>query len=125
MTLALWGQVGASIRPGCFQKQGAVEWACCSFDTITPMKILSKLLLVAGLATLAMAPMAARADYSKCTKAVRAQGYFITDVDTDWGRPNDRFDVVKDGREYDLYVDKNTCKVVQKVLDDRYDRYNN
>ena len=32
-----------------------------------------------------MAPMAARADYSICTKAVRSQVYFITDVDTDWG----------------------------------------
>ena len=89
------------------------------------MKILSKLLLAAGLATLAMAPLAARADYSKCTKAVRAQGYFITDVDSDWGRPYDRFEVVKDGREYDLYGNKNTCNVAEKVIEDRHDRYNN
>ena len=125
MTLSLLRQVGVSIRQGCFQKQGAVEWASCSFDAITPMKILSKLLLAAGLATLAMAPMAARADYSKCTKALRAQGYFITDVDSDWGRPYDRFEVVKDGREYDLYGNKNTCNVAEKVIKDRHDRYNN
>ena len=93
-----------------------MEWASCSFDAITPMKILSKLLLAAGLATLA--------DYSKCTKAVRAQGYFITDVDSDWGRPYDRFEVVKDGREYDLYGNKNTCNVAEKVIKDRHDRYN-
>ena len=94
------------------------------FTPIIPMKFLGKILLIGGLATLAMAPMAARADYSKCTKAVRAQGYFITDVDTDWGRPLDRFDAIKNGREYDLYVDKNTCKIVESVLDDRHDRYN-
>ena len=91
-----------------------MEWASCSFDAITPMKILSKLLLAAGLATLAMAPMAAR-----------AQGYFITDVDSDWGRPCDRFEVVKDGREYDLYGNKNTCNVAEKLIEDRHDHYNN
>jgi len=71
-----------------------------------------------------MAPMAARADYSICTKAVRSQVYFITDVDTDWGgRPYDRFEVVNDGREYDLYVIKNTCKVIEKVINGRRNRY--
>lgn len=89
------------------------------------MKLLSKILFTGGLLALAMSPMAARADYSKCTKAVRAQGYFITDVDSDWGRPYDRFDAIKNGREYDVYVDKNTCKIVETVLDDRCDRYNN
>ena len=88
------------------------------------MKLISKLLLLGGLAALTVAPMAARADYSKCTKSIRAQGYFITDIDTDWGRPLDRFDVVKNGREFDLYVDKSTCKVVQSVADDRYNHYN-
>ena len=56
---------------------------------------------------------------------MRAQGYFITDVDSDWGRPYDRFEVVKDGREYDLYGNKNTCNVAEKVIKDRHDRYNN
>jgi hypothetical protein len=89
------------------------------------MKIIGKILFIGGLITLAMTPMAAHADYSKCTKAIKAQGYFITDVDSDWGRPYDRFEGIKDGRDYDIYVEKNTCKIVKAVLDDRYDKFNN
>ena len=81
------------------------------------MRKLSLLLLAAGLLSLALAPLAARADYSKCTKQIRAQGYFITDVDSDWGRPYDKFEVIKDGKEYDLWVNKATCKIDQRVLD--------
>lgn len=55
---------------------------------------------------------------------MRAQGYFITDIDSDWGRPYDKFDVVKDGKGYDLWVNKNTCKIEQKVPDNRYKYYN-
>jgi hypothetical protein len=89
------------------------------------MRKLSLLLLAAGLLSLALAPLAARADYSKCTKQIRAQGYFITDVDSDWGRPYDKFEVIKDGKEYDLWVNKDTCTIEQRVLDnDRYRHYN-
>jgi len=45
-------------------------------------------------------------------------GYFITDIDSDWGRPYDKFSAVKNGKEYDIWVNKNTCKVEQTVLDD-------
>lgn len=81
-------------------------------------------LLIAALTSAVFAPLAAHADVSKCTKQVRAQGYFITDIDSDWGRPYDKFEVVKDGKEYDLWVNKNTCKIEQKVRDDKYDRFN-
>jgi hypothetical protein len=81
-------------------------------------------LLIAALASAAFAPLAAQADASKCTKQVRAQGYFITDIDSDWNRPYDKFEVVKDGKEYDLWVNKNTCKIEQKVIDNKYDRFN-
>lgn len=81
-------------------------------------------LLIATLTAAAMAPMAAHADVSKCTKQVRAQGYFITDIDSDWDRPYDKFEVIKDGKEYDLWVNKNSCKIEQKVLDSKFDRYN-
>ncbi|MEB3185737.1 MAG: hypothetical protein VKM97_07620 [Cyanobacteriota bacterium] len=82
------------------------------------------LLLSAGLAAAVVSPLAARADYSRCTKQVRAQGYFITDIDSDWDRPFDKFDVIKDGKEYDLWVNRNTCKIEQKVPDNRYKYYN-
>lgn len=81
---------------------------------------------LAASAAIVLNPLAARADYSKCTKQVRAQGYFITDIDSDWGRPYDKFEVIKDGKEYDLWVNKNSCNVEHKVLDgDRYGHYNN
>jgi hypothetical protein len=89
------------------------------------MRKLLRFLLAAGLVSVALAPLAARADYSKCTKQIRAQGYFITDVDSDWGRPYDKFDVIKDNKEYDLWVNKDNCKIEQRVLDnDRYRHYN-
>lgn len=51
-------------------------------------------------------------------------GYFITDIDSDWGRPYDKFSAVKNGKEYDIWVNKNSCKVEQTVLDnDHSDRY--
>lgn len=81
-------------------------------------------LLIATLTAAALAPMAAQADGSKCTKQVRAQGYFITDIDSDWDRPYDKFEVIKDGKEYDLWVNKNSCKIEQKMLDNKFDRYN-
>ena len=84
-----------------------------------------RVLLVAGLSAVAFSPLVAQADTSKCTKQVRSQGYFITDIDSDWDRPYDKFDVIKDGKEYDLWVNKNSCKIEQRVLDNRYDRFNN
>lgn len=90
-----------------------------------PLRLVSAAALLAASAVVVLSPIAARADYSKCTKQVRAQGYFITDIDSDWGRPYDKFDVIKDGKEYDLWVNKNSCKIEQKVLDrDRYSHYN-
>jgi len=86
---------------------------------------LFRVFLVAGLSAVAFSPLVAQADASKCTKQVRSQGYFITDIDSDWDRPYDKFDVIKDGKEYDLWVNKNTCKIEQRVLDNRYDRFNN
>lgn len=84
-----------------------------------------RIILAAGLVSSVLAPAGARADYSKCTKQIRAQGYFITDVDSDWDRPYDKFDVIKDGKEYDLWVNKGSCKVEHRVLDDdRYRHYN-
>jgi len=44
-------------------------------------------------------------------------GYFIIDVDSDWDRPYDKFSAIKGSREYDIWVDKNTCKVVQTLID--------
>ena len=82
------------------------------------------LLLSAGLAAAVISPLTAHADDSQCTKQVRAQGYFITDIDSDWDRPYDKFEVVKDGKGYDLWVNKNTCKIEQKVLDKRHNYYN-
>jgi len=41
--------------------------------------------LVAASAVVVLSPAPAQADYSKCTKQIRAQGYFIADVDSDWG----------------------------------------
>ena len=82
---------------------------------------LPHLLLAAGLAAAAMSPLSAHADYSKCTSRVRAMGYFITDIDSDWGRPYDKFSAIKNGKEYDLWVNKNTCKLEQAIVDnDRY-----
>jgi len=74
-------------------------------------------LLVIGLSTALLSPLAAHADYSKCTGTIRSMGYFITDIDSDWGRPYDKFSAVKNGKEYDIWVNKNTCKVEQTVLD--------
>jgi hypothetical protein len=82
----------------------------------------ASLLVASAVAVLCPAP--AQAD-SKCTKQIRAQGYFITDVDSDWGRPYDKFDGIKDGKQYDLWVNKNSCKIEQRVIDnDRYGHYN-
>jgi len=33
-------------------------------------------------------------------------GYFITDIDSDWGRLYDKFSVIKASKEYDLWVNK-------------------
>lgn len=78
---------------------------------------LSRAALVASLAAAAFSPLAAHADSSKCTAKIRGMGYFITDIDSDWGRPYDKFSAVKNGKEYDIWVNKNTCKVEQTVLD--------
>jgi hypothetical protein len=45
------------------------------------------LLLMAGIAAVSLSPQAAKADTSKCTARIKAQGFFITDIDTDWGPP--------------------------------------
>ena len=81
------------------------------------MSKLAKVLVAASLTAVAMSPLAANADYSKCTGRIRSMGYFITDIDSDWGRPYDKFSAVKNGKEYDIWVDKNSCKVMQTVLD--------
>jgi len=82
------------------------------------MRPLSRGLLAAGLAAAAFSPLAAHADYSKCTGKIRSMGYFIIDIDSDWGRPYDKFSAVKNGKEYDIWVNKDTCKVEQTLLDD-------
>lgn len=79
---------------------------------------LSRSVLLASLAVAAFSPLTAYADHSKCTGKIRSMGYFITDIDSDWGRPYDKFSAVKNGKEYDIWVNKNTCKVEQTVLDD-------
>lgn len=79
---------------------------------------LFRAVLVAGLTAAAFSPLAAHADYSKCTGKIRSMGYFITDIDSDWGRPYDKFSAIKNGKEYDIWVNKNTCKVEQTMLDD-------
>jgi len=81
------------------------------------MTKIAKTLLAAVMSAAALSPMAAHADYSKCTGKIRAMGYFITDVDSDWGRPYDKFSAVKNGKEYDIWVDKNSCKVMHTVTD--------
>lgn len=81
------------------------------------MKTIARALLVAGMAAAAISPMAAHADYSKCTGKIRSMGYFITDIDSDWGRPYDKFSAIKNGKEYDIWVNKNNCKIEQTVLD--------
>ena len=88
------------------------------------MHRLQSLLLAAALTAVAVMPMSAKADSSKCTGKIRSMGYFITDIDSDWGRPYDKFSAIKNGREYDIWVNKNTCKVEQTVLDnDQSNRY--
>ena len=82
------------------------------------MPRLSQALLVPGLAAAAFSPVAALADHSKCTGKIRSMGYFIVDIDSDWGRPYDKFTAVKNGKEYDIWVNKNSCKIEQTVLDD-------
>lgn len=83
------------------------------------------LVSLAASVVVVLSPLAARADYSKCTKQIRAQGYFITDIDSDWNRPYDKFEAIKDGKQYDLWVNKNTCKIENRVIDsDRYRHYN-
>ena len=83
------------------------------------------LVSLAASVVVVLSPLAARADYSKCTKQIRAQGYFITDIDSDWNRPYDKFEAIKDGKQYDLWVNKNTCKVENRAIDDdRYRHYN-
>jgi len=79
---------------------------------------LRQALVLTALATAALYPLAARADYSKCTGKIKAMGYFITDIDSDWDRPYDKFSAIKNGKEYDIWVNKNTCKVEQTVLDE-------
>jgi hypothetical protein len=76
------------------------------------------LLFIAGMTAVSLAPLAAKADTSKCTARIKAQGFFITDIDSDWGRPYDKFSVIKANKEYDLWVNKNTCKIVHTQLDD-------
>lgn len=90
-------------------------------STPNPMVVMSKLaktLLAGALIAAAISPTVATADTSKCTGRIRAMGYFITDIDSDWNRPYDKFSAVKGNREYDIWVDKNTCKVMQTMLDD-------
>ncbi|MEB3183376.1 MAG: hypothetical protein VKN15_03180 [Cyanobacteriota bacterium] len=81
------------------------------------MSRLPRLLLLIALAT-SLLPLAARADSSRCTAKIRAMGYFILDIDSDWDRPYDKFSAVLKGREYDIWVDRSTCKVVHRSLDD-------
>lgn len=88
----------------------------------TPKNCISMLtffrpLLLLGLLAGSLAPLSANADYSKCAKKIQSMGYFITDVDSDWNRPYDKFDAVKNGKEYNIWVDKNTCEIKQSVLD--------
>ena len=81
------------------------------------MKNLTRALLLTGLSAAIASPLAAHADYSKCTGKIRSMGYFITDIDSDWGRPYDKFSAVKNGKEYDIWVNKNSCKIEQTILD--------
>lgn len=81
------------------------------------MPDLFKPIAVAALVAAAMHPLAVQADQSRCTKAIQSLGYFITDIDSDWGRPYDKFEGVKNGKEYDIWVNKSTCKVEKIILD--------
>ena len=91
----------------------------------SPFRLVCAAAVLTASAAVVLNPAPAQADYSKCTKQIRAQGYFITDVDSDWGRPYDKFDVIKDGKEYDLWVNKSSCKIEQRVIDtDRDGHYN-
>ncbi len=94
-----------------------------TFMPISLFKLRPALLLI-GLTSALTSPLAAQADYSRCTKQVRAQGYFITDIDSDWNRPYDKFEAIKDNKSYDLWVNKLTCKIEQKAIDNRYNSYN-
>jgi hypothetical protein len=87
------------------------------------MSRLAKLLIMAGITAVTLVPLAVQADTSKCTARIKAQGFFITDIDSDWGRPYDKFSVIKANKEYDLWVNKNTCKIEHQVLDQDRDRY--
>ncbi|MCP9882440.1 hypothetical protein KBY65_08090 [Cyanobium sp. Alchichica 3B3-8F6] len=93
-------------------------------NNFTNMTTFSRALLLLGLLAGAFAPLAANADYSKCTKKIKSMGYFITDVDNDWDRPYDKFDAVKNGKEYNIWVDKNTCEIKQVILDNEDRRWN-
>jgi len=85
------------------------------------MNRLAKLVIMAGISAATLTPLAVQADTSKCTARIKAQGFFITDIDSDWGRPYDKFSMIKANKEYDLWVNKNTCKIEHQALDqDRY-----
>ena len=78
---------------------------------------MSKALITTALVLASVQPLSAQADNSKCTRKIQSMGYFILDIDTDWDRPYDKFSAVKNGKEYDIWVNKNTCKVEQTLLD--------
>lgn len=79
---------------------------------------LIRLLLAAGLSVAGLWAQPAEADQSRCTATLRAMGYFILDVDSDWDRPFDKFSAVKNGKEYDIWVNRANCRIVHSRLDD-------
>jgi hypothetical protein len=79
----------------------------------------SALRLLAGLAmaTLTLAPTASNADSSPCTGRIQAMGYAIRDIDSDFYKSYDEFDVIKDQNLYELKVDRKTCKIINRQHD--------
>lgn len=45
----------------------------------SPFRLVCAAAVLAASAAVVLSPAPAQADYSKCTKQIRAQGYFITD----------------------------------------------
>ena len=89
-----------------------------TYRQATMAQSMSKALIATTLLLASIQPLSAQADSSKCTKKIQSMGYFITDIDSDWGRPYDKFSAVKNGKEYDIWVNKSSCVVEQIQLDD-------
>jgi hypothetical protein len=58
-----------------------------------------------------LAPLGVQAATSVSTARIKAQGFFITDIDSQQGRRYEQFSAIKANKEYDLWINKNSCTI--------------